>query len=243
MNGTLAPYIYDYFKKQNVELIIWERSKLPIDDQEAIQNFITDHQPDLFLHIATGPITWIRQIIDAIKPFSIPLVFTSSEAVFNGKEGPFTPADITKANDDYGHYKIDAEMTLLKYYPEESYIIRLGWQIACHTHKNNMLAYLVNEGHVKASTDWILSTSFMPVTAEGIYKIVKDHPPGIYHLDSNTNNMSFYDLVVKLKEVFMLPITIEKVNTFKHNNRLLSDFPLIESLENSFKRKEDEHHL
>ncbi|GEM_PF-300032 len=233
MNGTLAPYVYDYFKSKMSELIIWERQHIPIDDLEKIEEFISEHQPDVFLHIATGPVDWIKNIIECISPYSIPLVFISSESVFNGTDGPHTINDSLKSKDDYGHYKIHCESIVKKYYQENSYIIRLGWQIAYHTHKNNMLAYLINEQHIRASDDWILSTSFMPDTARAIYKIVKYQPVGIYHLDSNHTNMTFFDLVTLLKETFKLPISIEKTHTFKHNDRLLSDEPYICSLKES----------
>ncbi|MCH4889479.1 sugar nucleotide-binding protein [Acidaminobacter sp. JC074] len=241
MNGTLAPYVYDYFESKTCELIVWERQHVPIDDPDKIKNFISEHQPDIFLHIATGPVEWIKQIIDCISDYSIPLVFISSEAVFNGSEGPHTTADNLKAKDDYGRYKIHCESIINKYYKENTYIIRLGWQIAYHTHKNNMLAFLVTEGHVKASEDWILATSFMPDTAKAIYKIIKHHPTGTYHLDSNQDNMSFYELVCHLKEIFKLPIDIEKTNTFKHNNRLLSDQPYICSLKESMATYKKNH--
>lgn len=231
MKGTLAPYIYDYFNEQNVDLLIWERQHIPIDNAEAIYEFIETSNADYFLHIATGPVEWLESIIGCLIDFSIPLVYISSEAVFNGLEGPFTTQDTPRAKDDYGHYKLTCERLVQKLYKENAYIFRLGWQIAHHTNKNNMLAYLVNEGHVIASSDWILSTSFMPDTAQAIYKIIKNQPPGLFHLDSNHNNMNFYELVLKLKDLFKLPITVEESHTYKHNNRLLSDQPYIRSLE------------
>jgi dTDP-4-dehydrorhamnose reductase len=243
MNGTLAPYISNYFTEQGYELIVWERQHVPIDNLELIKGFIESHQPDLFLHIATGPVSWIENIIKCIKPFGIPLVFISSEAVFDGLEGPFTTMDITKSKDDYGHYKIDAENIINMHYREQTYLIRIGWQIALHTHKNNMLAFLINEENIHASSDWVLATSFMTDTAEAIFKLIKHHPTGLYHLDSNQSNMSFYDLVIQLKEIFKLPITIEETRTTKHNNRLLSDTILIRSLEESLETLKKKHHI
>ena len=173
MNGTLAPYIHDKFISENWEVIVWERHLVPIEDLDAINTFIANEQPDVFLHIASGPVDWIKNIIEAIKPFGIPLVFTSSEAVYDdSEEGPFSIDDIPRSKHNYGKYKLMCENIINRDYIENSYIIRLGWQIALHTHKNNMLAYLVNEGHIKASKEWILSTSFMPDTAYGIYRLI-----------------------------------------------------------------------
>jgi len=244
MSGTLAPYIFDKFVNEDWEMIIWERHLVSIDDLEAIKKFVEKIQPDLFLHMATGPVEWIEKIIEAIKPFGIPFVFTSSEAVYDdSQEGPFSVNDIPRSKHNYGKYKLKCENIINRDYMENSYIIRLGWQIALHTHKNNMLAYLVTEGHIKASKEWILSASFMPDTAYGIYRLIKKYPPGLYHLDGNQENLSYYELITLLKEAFMLPITIEEDNTFKRNNQLLSDEPLVHNLKQSILKYKDTHHL
>lgn len=244
MNGTLAPYIYEKFTDHGYEMVVWNRSQVHIDNLNQIKAFINKENPDLFLHIATGPPEWIELILQAIKPLNIPFLFTSSEAVYDSKqEGPFKVEDIPKSRQTYGKYKLKCENIINRDYMENSYIIRLGWQIALHTHKNNMLAYLVNEGHIKASKHWTPSASFMPDTAEGILEVLKNYPPDLYHIDSNHNNLSFYELVVSLKKAFMLPITIEEDNTFKHNNRLHSEQTLIRELSKSIDRYKESHHL
>ncbi|MBI9013962.1 MAG: sugar nucleotide-binding protein [Clostridiales bacterium] len=244
MCGTLAPYIYDEFISENWEVVVWEKHLVPTEDLDAIKTFITNEQPDAFLHIASGPVEWIENIIKAIKPFGIPLIFTSSEAVFDdSQEGPFSVDDIPRSKHNYGKYKLMCENIINRDYIENSYIIRLGWQIALHTHKNNMLAYLVTEGHIKASKKWILSASFMPDTAYAIFRLIKKYPPGLYHLDGNQENLSYYELITLLKETFMLPITIEEDNSFKRNNQLLSEEPLIHNLKESILKYKDIHHL
>lgn len=232
MNGTLAPYVADEFKTNNWEVVTWNRALVPIDNQELINKFIENEKPNAFIHIATGPIEWIEKIIIAIKPFHIPLVYISSESVFDfEQEGPFTPDVVPKSRDDYGRYKLACENALLSDYEEHSYIIRLGWQIALHTHKNNMLAFLVTKEHIKASDKWIPSTSFMPDSAKGIYTILTKLKPEIYHLDGNLGNWSFYKIVSLLKQAFLLPITVEQDNELIRNNRLLNEPILIDSIE------------
>lgn len=244
MNGTLSPYIHNTFVEKGWDLVVWNRNKLPIDDPGAIQSFIDSEKPDLFLHIATGPPEWIEHIIKAIKPYKIPLVFTSSEAVYDKNQtGPFSVDDIPRSKQDYGKYKLKCENIINRDYVDQSYIIRLGWQIALHTHKNNLLAYLVNEGHVRASKLWTPACSFMPDTAVGILRLLKKYPPGLYHLDSNHSNMTFYEIVEALKEAFMLPITLEEDNSFEHNNRLHSDDPLVRELSKSINHYKETHHM
>lgn len=232
MNGTLAPYISDEFKKHNWEVIAWNRSEEPIDNQESINRFIENIQPDAFIHAAAGPFEWIEKIINAIKPFKIPIVFISSGAVYDYyQEGPFTTDVIPKSREEFGKYKLACENILLSMYEEHSYIVRIGWQIALHTHKNNMLAFLVSEEHIKASDKWILATSFMPDTAKAIYNILTKHKPEIYHLDGNEDNWSFYKVVNALKDAFLLPVIIEQDDEISRNNRLISNPVLVDSIQ------------
>jgi dTDP-4-dehydrorhamnose reductase len=235
MTGTLAPYVYEYFSNHGCEMIIWHTSDVAIDDPKAINQFITDVQPDVFLHIATGPVSWIEYILVALKPYNIPFVFTSSEAVFDEKQlGPHNVESIPRAKGDYGKYKIACENIINRDYEKNSYIMRLGWQIALHTHKNNLLAFLVNEAHIEASTKWILAASFMPDTAEAIFNILS-LKPDIYHLDGNHDNWDFYTLCHSLKAAFKLPITIEATDDFDHNTRLESHPILIRSIQQRIK--------
>lgn len=241
MTGTLAPYVHEYFSTHGYELIVWHKNEVPIDDAVAIKKFIKDSKPDIFLHIATGPTEWIEIILSVLKPSKIPFVFISSEAVFDETQtGPFSVETIPKAKGDYGKYKIACENIINRDYEKNSYIIRLGWQIALHTHKNNLLAFLVNEVHVKASKNWILAASFMPDTAEAIFKIVDQYAPDIYHLDGNSEHWDFYTLVRHLKASFNLPITLEAIEDTKRNNQLNNTPLLIRSIK---ERLETIHHL
>lgn len=242
LNGTLAPYIYDCFAQYGYEIIPWNRNLISIDDPIAVDAFIKEHAPDLFLHVATGPSSWIEHILKSLAPLKIPFVFTSTESVYDLEQvGPFTVEDLPRARSDYGKYKIACENIINRDYSDHSYIIRLGWQIATHTHKNNMLAYLVTEEHISASSKWILSTSFMPDTAEAIYRIVSHHKPDIYHVDGNTESWSFYRLVTELKEAFKLSITYEESTEFPRNNRLLDERVTIKSIQDHIQEIKNKH--
>ena len=86
MNGTVAPYVYKQLEKRNIEIIIWDRSKVDTESQKSVSDFIRTTQPDLFFHIATGPVKWLEFIAKATKELSVKLLFTSSVSVFSEKE-------------------------------------------------------------------------------------------------------------------------------------------------------------
>ena len=237
MTGTLAPYVNDALKKKGYEVIAWNRSDVSTENQEEINQFIQKTQPDYFFHLATGPEAWIQKIINALKPYSIPFLFTSTESVYDeSQKGPFTTKTEPGSMSDYGKYKRSCENTINENYADNAYIVRIGWQIGLEPVKNNMLKYLVNNSPIYASDQWIPSTSFMPDTANALIKIIESFQPGLYHVDGNEENWNFYQIVVSLKEVFSLPITIYKDSSFTRNNRLINDPILIQSIQETIRQ-------
>jgi len=220
-SGTLAPYIIKVLEKQEIDVHVWDRTIVPIDDPKKIDAFIDAVKPDYFLHIATGPLDWVKEIVQTIKRHHIPLLFTSTVSVFSDHQtGPFKVTDKPLSESDYGLYKQACEDYITREYGGYSIILRIGWQIALEPVKNNMLAYLVNEHHVDASTEFIPATSFMHESAKVIVDLLEDFTPGLYQFDQNIDNESFYEIALKLKELFDLDIEINKVDEPVINSRM-----------------------
>lgn len=230
--GTLAPYVRKALLEKGYEVVLWNRNDVSTENQAMISRFIEKEKPDYFFHLATGPETWIERILVALKPVGTTFLFTSTESVFDQtQEGPFTVDSEPRATGDYGSYKISCERLIRKTYQDHAYIVRLGWQIGMHPEKNNMLSYLVKQGTVHASDEWIPSTSFMPDTADALVRIIETCPPGTYHVDGNAENWSFFQIASALRDAFDLPVQVVKDNSLWHNNRLLSERVLTRSIQ------------
>ncbi|HSL86786.1 MAG TPA: NAD-dependent epimerase/dehydratase family protein, partial [Bacteroidales bacterium] len=105
MNGTVAPVLYEELLKHDMDVIIWDRNKVSTDSEDAVYDFIKEVNPDLFFHIATGPVKWVEYIAKATEKLSVKLLFTSSVSVFseNGT-GPYDITSVPNAEEDYGLY-------------------------------------------------------------------------------------------------------------------------------------------
>lgn len=236
-NGTLAPYIIKVLEKEEVDVTIWDRDIIPVDDQKKIDAFIDQVKPDYFLHIATGPLDWVKEIVRTVKRHHIPLLFTSTVSVFSDNQsGPFDVDTKPLSESDYGLYKQACEDYITREYGGYSVILRLGWQIALEPVKNNMLAYLVNEHHVDASTSFIPATSFMHESAKVIVDLLEDFSPGLYQFDQNIDDWSFYEIASKLKELFDLDIEITKVDEPVINSRMINNGIKEKSLEETMSK-------
>ncbi len=231
ISGTLAPFVSEELSRKGHEVRYWKRGDVDLRNEEEILALMEREAPDYFIHLATGPEVWLENILKGLKRYDIPLIWTSSEAVFGKKQpGPFTEDQEPKPDDDYGKYKRRMEEMIMEKYPDKTHIIRLGWQIGEAPIKNNMLTYLMKEKKVHASTHWIPSTSFMADTANALVNLMDSGDYGIHHGDSNQENRSFYAIVRALRQKYNLPVDVIKEEEPKRNNRLISKNVLISSL-------------
>lgn len=224
MNGTVAPYVYKQLEKRNIEIIIWDRSKVSTDNQKSVSEFMDEIQPDLFLHMATGPVQWLEYIAKAAKNLKVNLVFTSSVSVFSEKgTGPYTPESVPDAQEEYGLYKIECENTVKKHNPD-AIILRLGWQIGADEGANHMADFLAKaqkeHGFIEASSRWFPSCSFLEDTAEVIAQAALTYPPGTYLVNSN-RNYSFYEIAEFLKKKHHTHWNIRETVSFERDDRMV----------------------
>ncbi|MBP3965028.1 sugar nucleotide-binding protein [Paenibacillus lignilyticus] len=225
-NGAVAPYVNRELKSRSMDVTVWKRELVGIDNEEEVYRFIEETNPDIFFHIATGPIEWLEYIAKATKKLGIKLVFTSTVSVFSeDKTGPYTPESIPDAENSYGVYKIQCEKLLKEFYPE-AYILRLGWQIGSETGSNNMFDFLCrgqqDNGCIEASSQWYPSCSFLEDTAAAIVDIALNYESNTYLLNSN-RKYSFYDIVLYLKRLHQQDWKVVETNALVRDDRMYDD--------------------
>ncbi|HSR04411.1 MAG TPA: sugar nucleotide-binding protein [Proteiniclasticum sp.] len=233
MNGTVAPALYKELLKHDMDVIIWDRNEVSIDSEESVYDFIKEVKPDLFFHIATGPVKWLEYITKSTKKLGVKLLFTSSVSVFSEKgTGPYDTSSVPNAEEDYGLYKIEGENIVRTYNPN-SVIVRLGWQIGSSTGSNNMFDFLAKaqeeNGYIEASSKWYPSCSFLEVTAKTVVEAALTYEPGTYLANSN-RKFSFYDIVNQLKEKHQTKWVVRETTSFVRDDRMFDDRVNIEQL-------------
>lgn len=226
MNGTVAPYVSEELQKKGLEVISWDRNKVDTSSEESVCRFIKEVQPDLFFHIATGPVEWVEYIAKATKEVGVKLIFTSTVSVYSEKgSGPYDVRSVPNAEDDYGSYKIQCENTIRTYHPE-AIIIRLGWQIGESINSNNMFAYLSKQqeqnGVIEASTKWYPSCSFLQDTAKTVVDIALKEETGTFLANSNTK-YSFFEIVIYLNSKYQCHWNIQESTSLVRDDRMVDD--------------------
>ncbi len=223
MRGTVAPVLAAHLQQHGHDVVAWDRERVPTDDVYAIQQFFREHQPDWFFHVATGSPDWAEAIARVCADQRIKLVFTSTVSVFGpDQQAPLTPDVTPTASDDYGRYKRECELRMGAANPGVI-IARLAWQIGDAPGSNTMVNYIDQtireQGQLLARTQWYPACAFLADTADGLFRLMTDFAPGVYHLDGNPG-LSFYDIAQGLKTVQRRDWTIVATDNPVFDNRM-----------------------
>lgn len=207
LGGTLAPVLARCASAQGVEVVGWDRHRVPPEDAAACEAWLREQRPDAIAHLGMGSADWAARLARHAGERGLPFVFTSTAMVFHHRpDGPHAADDDRNAQDDYGRYKRDCEDAVRQACPDAA-VVRLGWQIDPVQPGNNMLMALdrwqAERSEVAASQAWRPACSFMNDTADALVALLRRPQPGVHHLDSNADEgHDFAAIVQALKQAF-----------------------------------------
>jgi dTDP-4-dehydrorhamnose reductase len=225
-NGQLGMEIQQLAKAYPLfEFIFTTREDVPLDNPEAISNFIAKHQPQYFIncaaHTAVDKAESEKElayqinaeapgiIAKACKENNIQLIHISTDYVFNGTGSvPYKEDDATDPVNLYGDSKLQGEKKVMQFNPD-SIIIRTAW-VYSEFGKNfvkTMLRLMADKDQISVVSDQSGTPTYAADLAEAILLIIANcqlsivnWTPGIYHF-SNEGNITWYDFAVAIKEL------------------------------------------
>ena len=225
LGGTLAPRLAEAAAAAGIDVLAWDRQRVPTDDPAAAQAWLEAERPDAIAHLAMGSAEWSGLLAAHTAAQGIPFLFTSTVMVFDA-DGPHAPDSPRTGSSDYGRYKIQCEDAVLAA-NANTQLVRIGWQIDAERPGNNMLLSLDQwqreQGRVACSRAWRPACSFMSDTAPALLGLLQRPQPGIHHLDSNaTDAFSFDRVAAGLKQRFARKDwRIEVHEDYRHDQRLI----------------------
>jgi dTDP-4-dehydrorhamnose reductase len=132
------------------------------------------------------------------KDHQIPFVFASSDQVFDGEKGNYTPEDEAKPLNAYGKQKLKAEQEILKLYPK-AVICRLPLMIGPNGGYEKAFVEHVKSGKQQTLfTDEIRSVAKVEEVSEALLSALTWNG-GIYHL-GGPKALNRYELGLLLAE-------------------------------------------
>ncbi len=212
-NGMLGQDLCPVLEDEGYEVTETSRHSMDITSQETVERVISTHEPELIIHAAAYTdvekaeierekvhlinTVGTRNIVQCCKKKDIPLVYISTDFVFDGeKEKPYKTNDTPHPINYYGRTKLDGEEAVkeLKKY----YIVRTSWLYGHHG--NNFVTKLLCQNttdEIRVVNDQIGSPTWTIDLATGIVNIL-DKEYGIYHI-CNSGAVSRYEFA---KEIF-----------------------------------------
>lgn len=223
MNGTVAPFVADWFKQKDHHILSYDREKVSTDNLNLIKDYFIKHNIELCLHFAMGSVEWTGLLARISYDLNVKFIYISTVSVFSDEQfGPYHVTDIPKPDSEYGIYKRQSELIAKKENPKV-YILRLGWQIGYDFSKNQMLHFLKQQmeekGFIEASSKWYPSASFLEDTAKAIGEICLHHPPDLYLINSN-HSYTFYEIAKNLSLLYP-EFIIKETTDFEADHRMI----------------------
>jgi len=234
--GTIGSALVPYLKGQGHQVVPWDRSKVPITEYWAMEEFLRSEKVGALFHLAvpskpTGTpneswivnYQWTSELAWICRELGIVFVYVSTVMVFSSqKQGPFTVDTTPDAGDGYGMEKRLAEERVFHQNPA-SRVLRLGWQIGGSSGSNNMVDFLDDQftadGLVACSTQWLPACSFLEDSVPILGSMI-DRDPGLYQFDTN-QKWNFYQIAFALNKVLGKKWKITATDSFVFDQRMV----------------------
>lgn len=129
-------------------------------------------------------------VIELCKKHNATMVFTSTDYVFDGKNGPYIETDEVNPLSVYGKHKLEVEKTIQKELPNSGVILRIGHVYGDEIRGKNFISRIIN--NVKEGLEWEMSIPYdqyaTPVWAYDVARVgvllANDNKSGVYHVGS-----------------------------------------------------------
>lgn len=169
-SGFLGSNFINHFKHKN-EIIACYQNNIPLHNgttlkidftqKKELAESIEKHKPDAIFHFAAASqpnwceqnkdesyainVLSVEHLIEVCSPKSIPIVFTSTDLVFDGSNAPYSECDERQPLMEYGKQKVLAEDLLIKYYNSNSVVCRMPLMYGNPLiHKGSFLSGIIN---------------------------------------------------------------------------------------------------
>ena len=236
-HGQLGKKISDLLGEK-YDLILTDRESLDITDKLKVHKVLKVKSPDIIIHAAAYTqvdkaekdkvlarkinATGTKNIAAAAVKYNIPLIYISTDYVFNGNRGkPYKEADRTHPLSVYGQTKLDGEAHIAKIC-KKYYIIRSSWifgELPRGYQGSNFVETILRLAKDKKTLTIVDDQVGSPTYTKDLVKVMekfitKKSKYGIYHF-SGRGEASWFDFAkeiirIKCKETRVLPIKTQE---------------------------------
>ncbi len=211
------------FHTQSITLPNAKTFPLDLTNPHLLRQTLDQHQPDAIIHLAalsnpnfceqhpaqskTVNVEANLALAKWAAEAQVPLLFSSTDLVFDGQDAPYSETDAPSPISVYGRHKMEAEQAILSVYPK-AIVARLPLLFGLSGEDQGFMAGWLRQLRARetvfAFSDEFRTPASTLRVAQGIWLLLEKGDSGIWHL-GGAERISRHDFAVRMAEVFDLP--------------------------------------
>lgn len=215
---------YTFFPIEKKDSISYDCNKYHVDitDIGLVSNAINETKPDYVIHTASiADVDYVEKnrdkakrnnlggtinIIEACRKTGAKMIYVSSNAVFDGKDAPYSECSAVNPINYYGQLKVEEEDAVRKSglkYAIVRPILMYGWNLAVE--RKNPVTWLIDVlklgKEIRMVDDIFCNPLFVEDCCSVILKIIALNKEGIFHVGGESE-MSRYEFACVIADIF-----------------------------------------
>lgn len=242
INGQLGYDVLKELNKRNHEPIGVDRSEMDLTKPNEIRSCIEKIMPDAIIHCAAYTAVdlaednselcrqvnayAVRDIAKCAKNMDIPMIYISTDYVFDGLKGiennikinkedylEYLETDETNPKNVYGKTKLEGELYIQEIL-EKYYIVRISWVFGENGNNfiDTMLRLSKNRDSLNVINDQIGSPTYTKDLASLLVDMIETDKYGVYHA-TNEGFCSWYDFAKEIFNIANIDINVNPIET------------------------------
>ncbi len=247
INGQLGHDVVKELNKRGHEPIGVDREQMDLTVSSQIKECIEDIKPEAIIHCAAYTAVdaaednevlcrqinayAVRDIAELAKKLDIPMIYISTDYVFNGMKGleninsnevnadkylDYIESDETDPQNVYGKTKLEGEL-YVKELLDKYYIVRISWVFGENGNNfiDTMLRLSKDRDKLNVIDDQIGSPTYTKDLAPLLVDMIETDKYGIYHA-TNEGFCSWYDFAKEIFKVANVDVEVNSIPTLQY---------------------------
>lgn len=236
VNGQLGYDVVKELDKRGYISVGADKEKIDLTDLFSINNFIKDSEVDAVIHCAAYTAVdqaeddkelceivnglSVKEIVNACKELDIPLVYISTDYVFDGtKEGEYVETDLVNPINVYGRTKLMGE-EFVKEVLDKYFIVRISWVFGENGNNfiDTMLRLSKENKELNIINDQVGSPTYTKDLSVLLVDMIETNKYGVYHA-TNEGFCSWYEFAKEIFKVKNIDIKVNEITTDKYKTK------------------------
>lgn len=233
VKGQLGYDVVQEGEKRGLEMLGTDVDNMDITDAGQVKKTIEDYKPDAVIHCAAYTavdaaednqeicrkinVDGTRNIAEVCSKFDIPMMYFSTDYIFNGQGENFWKEDDEKQPlNVYGQMKYEGELAVRELV-QKYFILRISWVFGVNGNNfiKTMLRLGKERGAVGVVSDQIGSPTYTYDLAKLVIDMIQTDKYGVYHV-TNDGLCSWYEFACEIFKQAEMDVKVTPLTTSEY---------------------------